>query len=108
VLQHLEHRHGFDNEAKSAWVRHWLAINFANVERQLAGSALTGAFAAGSAPGVVECCLVPHAFAAARFNLDMTPYPTVNRIVADCLALPAFMRAHPGRQPDTPQEFRIV
>ena len=54
VLQHLEHRHGFDNEAKSAWVRHWLAINFANVERQLAGSALSGAFAAGSAPGVVR------------------------------------------------------
>ena len=60
VLQHLEHRHGFDNEAKSAWVRHWLAINFANVERQLAGSALTGAFAAGSAPGMAECCLVRH------------------------------------------------
>ena len=107
VLQHLEHRHGFDNEAKSAWVRHWLAINFANVERQLAGSALTGAFAAGSAPGMAECCLVPHVFAAARFGLDMTPYPIVSRIVDNCLVLPAFVRAHPGRQPDTPEEFRI-
>mgnify|MGYP003500052544 CR=1 FL=1 len=97
VLQHLEHLHGFDNEAKSAWVRHWLAINFANVERQLAGSALNGAFAAGSSPGVAN-----------RFGLDMAPYPIVSRIVDNCLVLPAFVRAHPGRQPDTPQEFRIT
>jgi maleylacetoacetate isomerase len=107
VLQHLEQLHGFDSDAKNAWVRHWLAISFTNVERQLTDSARTGAFAMGSAPGMVECCLVPHAFAAARFGLDMAPYPTVSKIVDNCLVLPAFVSAHPGRQPDTPAEFRL-
>jgi glutathione S-transferase len=50
---------------------------------------------------------VPHVFAAARFNLDMTPYPNVMRIAGQCQSLPAFARAHPGRQPDTPADFRV-
>ena len=108
VLQYLEARHGFSEDDKAGWVRHWLAVNFGNVEAQLAASPHTGTYAMGEAPGLVDCCLVPHAFAAARFTLDMAPYPTVQRIVAACNALPAFMRAHPGRQPDTPAEFRIA
>jgi maleylacetoacetate isomerase len=107
VLQHLQLTHGLDEDARNAWVRHWLAVNFSNVERQLAASDI-GDFVSGNAPGMAECCLVPHTFAAARFNLDMTPYPLVNRVVGHCLPLPAFQKAHPGRQPDTPQEFSIV
>lgn len=107
VLQYLQTTHGLDEEARNQWVRHWLTVNFGNIETQLA-ALQCGDFLAGDAPGMAECCLVPHTFAAARFNLDMTPYPTVNRIVAACLPLPAFQKAHPGRQPDTPDEFRIT
>lgn len=106
VLQYLQATHGVDEESRNDWVRHWLAINFANVERQLTALNI-GDFVSGDAPGMAECCLVPHTFAAARFNLDMAPYPIVNRVVGNCLPLPAFQKAHPGRQPDTPQEFRI-
>lgn len=108
VLQYLEARHGFSDDDKAGWVRHWLAVNFANVEAQLAASAYTGTYAMGETPGLVDCCLVPHCFGAARFALDMTPYPTVRRIVEACGLLPAFERAHPFRQPDTPAEFRIA
>ncbi len=106
VLQHLEARHGLDDAAKADWVRHWLAINFSNIEQQLAAEKPSGDFVHGDQPGMAECCLVPHAFGAARFHLDMRAYPTVNRIIANCLRLPAFQNAHPGRQPDTPKEFR--
>ncbi|MCC6757163.1 MAG: maleylacetoacetate isomerase [Arenimonas sp.] len=106
VLQYLEAKHGFGEDDKAGWVRHWLTVNFGNLEAQLAASPFTGAFAVGDAPGLVECCLVPHTFAAARFNLDMAPYPTVMRIVGNCRELPAFVAAHPFRQPDTPAEFR--
>ncbi len=108
VLQHLEAQHGLDDAAKADWVRHWLTINFSNIEQQLSSEITHGDFVHGDQPGMAECCLVPHAFAAARFNLDMSAYPTVNRIVAQCQQLPAFQRAHPGKQPDTPTEFRIT
>lgn len=108
VLQYLEAQHGFGEADKAAWVRHWLAVNFANIEQQLATNPYAGVFSSGDAPGMVECCLVPHTFAAARFQLDMSAYPTVNRIVAECLPLPAFQQAHPARQPDTPDEFRVA
>ncbi len=108
VLQYLERQHGFSEPDKANWVRHWLAVNFGNIEQQLAANPYAGVFTAGDSPGLVECCLVPHCFAAARFELDMSAYPNVNRIVAACLSLPAFQNAHPGRQPDTPDEFRIA
>ncbi|MBP7370122.1 MAG: maleylacetoacetate isomerase [Arenimonas sp.] len=106
VLQYLEAQHGFDDQHKANWVRHWLAINFANIEQQLANSYTTSDFVHGHQPGMAECCLVPHAFAAQRFKLNMDAYPTVNRIVSQCLVLPAFIKAHPARQIDTPDEFR--
>lgn len=106
VLQYLQATHSLDEEARNQWVRHWLTVNFSNIETQL-GALKPGDFVSGSSPGMAECCLVPHSFAAARFQLDMSAYPTVNRIVGNCLQLPAFQQAHPGRQPDTPEEFRI-
>jgi maleylacetoacetate isomerase len=106
VLQYLQSTHGLDEDARNQWVRHWLTVNFSNIEAQLL-ALNPGDYVSGVAPGMAECCLVPHAFAAARFQLDMSAYPTVNRIVANCLPLPAFQKAHPGRQPDTPPEFRI-
>ena len=108
VLQYLEALHAYNNEAKADWVRYWLAINFGNIEQQLSTSKLSGDFVSGDSPGMAECCLVPHVFAAARFNLDMSTYPNAMRIVDNCLSLPAFINAHPGRQPDTPEEFRVM
>ena len=107
VLQYLQTTHALGDEARNEWVRHWLTVNFGNIETQLAAMQ-RAVFVAGDTPGMAECCLVPHVFAAGRFNLDMTPYPTVMRIVDNCLPLPAFQKAHPGRQPDTPEEFRVV
>ena len=108
VLQYLESQHHFDDQNKADWVRHWLAINFTNIEQQLVTQNTADDFVVGNQPGMAECCLVPHAFAANRFNLNMDAYPTVNRIVSNSLQLPAFITAHPARQIDTPDEFRIV
>jgi hypothetical protein len=43
---------------------------------------------------------VPQVFSARRFNVDMTPYPLIAAIDANCNALPAFAAAHPAKQPD--------
>ena len=44
--------------------------------------------------------LVPQVFNAARFKVDMTRYPTIQRIYATCMKHPAFDAAQPSKQPD--------
>lgn len=46
---------------------------------------------------------MPQLFNARRFGVDLEPYPTIRRIEAACLALPAFDAARPENQPDAPQ-----
>lgn len=41
-----------------------------------------------------------------RYKVDLSPYPTINRINKTLLALEAFQVTHPCRQPDTPAELR--
>jgi maleylpyruvate isomerase len=50
---------------------------------------------------MADCALVPQLFSAARFNVDMQPYPTLRSIYEACEALPAIAAAHPARQPDS-------
>ncbi len=44
--------------------------------------------------------LVPQAYNAERFECDLSAYPRIQRIVANCRALPAFAQAAPEAQPD--------
>ncbi len=53
-----------------------------------------------SSPSIVDICLVPQVYNALRFGVNMTPYPTINAVVAACNQLPAFDLAKPENQPD--------
>jgi maleylpyruvate isomerase len=44
--------------------------------------------------------LVPQLYAARRFGVDVQKFPTLLRVEAECLALPAFQAADPNAQPD--------
>jgi maleylpyruvate isomerase len=35
-----------------------------------------------------------------RYQLDLSPYPTITRIYRNCMQLDAFAAAHPSNQPD--------
>ncbi|MES2016486.1 MAG: maleylacetoacetate isomerase [Pseudomonadota bacterium] len=100
VLRYLVKEAGLTEEAKNAWVVHWLEQGLAALEAHLAGSGDTGRFCHGDAPTIADCVLVPQVFNAVRFNLDMAKYPTIARIDAACRELPAFIAAHPSQQPD--------
>ena len=100
VLKHLTGPLGHPEEDKLAWYRHWLGEGMAMLEAHLANDPATGRFCHGDTPGLADCCLVPQMFNARRFELDMTPYPTIARINAACAELPAFQAAHPSQQPD--------
>ncbi len=102
VVQYLERELGADEAQRLAWMRHWMALGLAGVEAQVAKHPSTGDFCEGDTPTLADCCLVPQLYNARRYGLDLSPWPTVRRIEANCLALPAFQDAAPESQPDAP------
>ncbi len=103
VLQYFEHDWGVPQPEREVWIRHWITEGFAAFENLLQGNPSTGEFCDGHAPTIADCCLVPQVYNARRFSIDMSAYPTIVRIEAACLSLPAFDAARPERQPDAPK-----
>jgi maleylpyruvate isomerase len=101
VLRYLVRSLKISDDAKDEWYRHWVNEGFAALEVHLAGDSAPGRFCHGDAPTMADCFLVPQVYNAARFDIDMTPYPRIASIDAACAALPAFAAAHPARQPDS-------
>lgn len=84
--------------AREAWARHWMATGFAALEALMAPKA--GRYSVGDAFTLADAFLAPQAYNAARVSLDMTPYPTIVRVMAELDKHPAVMAAHPSAQPD--------
>jgi maleylpyruvate isomerase len=100
VLKYLKHALGVADEARDAWYRHWIECGFTTLEEHLAGDARTGKFCFGDTPTMADACLVPQVFNAQRFKIDVTRFPTIQRIHDQASLLDAFARAAPGAQPD--------
>ena len=100
VLKYLKHTLKVGDEAKDAWYRHWLESGFDSLEKRLANDARVGKLCFGDTPTLADLCLVPQVFNARRFNLDMSRYPTIERIADHAAQIDAFARAAPGQQPD--------
>jgi maleylacetoacetate isomerase len=100
VLRYLTHSFGRGESEIAAWYNHWIETGFQALETLLAGDPRTGVFCHGDQPGLADVALLPQAVNAERYRLDMTPYPTIARIVASCMRLGPFQAAHPDNQPD--------
>jgi len=100
ILKYLGGPLGIEKEARDTWYAHWIHEGFAAIESLLTQSDATGDFCHGDAPTQADCCLVPQVYNARRFEVDLSPYPTIERIEQACLALPAFDAARPENQPD--------
>jgi len=105
VMQYLEKENGFTAEQKNKWLQHWLHKSLQATEALLLQTA--GNFSYGDSVTAADLFIVPHCFAAQRYNVDLTNYPTVVRVNEACLKLPGFIQAHPFRQPDTPADLKI-
>lgn len=68
----------------------------------LEGNPSTGTYCEGDVPTLADCCLIPQAYNAVRFGIDLAEFPLIQRINQTCLALPAFDNARPEKQPDAP------
>jgi maleylacetoacetate isomerase len=98
VDRYLAESLGADEDAVTAWRRHWVGTGLAAVEAMLDD----GPFGGGEAPGLADCLLVPQVYNARRFGVDLEPLPRVRRAWEACVALDAFQRAAPEAQPDAP------
>jgi maleylacetoacetate isomerase len=100
VLNYLIGTMGASREQKDGWYRYWIDVGFEALETRLARDRETGRFCHGDAPTLADICLVPQLANARRFEIDLSPYPTLTRIEAECLALPPFSTTAPALQPD--------
>ena len=102
VLQYFEREWNVPQPERDEWVRHWILEGFAAAEAMVAEHPSTGTFCEGNTPSMADCCLIPQVYNARRFGVDMAQFPTLQRIEAACLELPAFDAARPEQQPDAP------
>lgn len=100
VLTSLRTLFGAGDEDVANWFRHWVNEGFQPLEKILASSSETGTFCHGDTPGLADICLVAQVASNARFGVDLTPYPTITRVHAACMAVPAFRKAAPENQID--------
>lgn len=100
VLNYLVGTLGISEETKLEWIRHWIKDGFAAIEANLTNYAQPGIYCYGNEVTIADCCLIPQVFNAIRFAVDLNPYPRINAIYSACVALPAFILAHPSQQPD--------
>ena len=100
ILEYLRKTLGCDEAAVLAWCATWINAGFEALETLLAADQQRGAFCFGNTPTLADVYLVPQIESARRFNVDMTPYPTLVSIDQACAGLDAFQRAAPSQQPD--------
>jgi maleylacetoacetate isomerase len=100
VLKYLREHFAADEDAVATWYNHWIRAGLTGLEAMLSSDARTGRFCFGDTTGVADIMLVPQVVNAGNYKLDMTPFPTIQRIFDNCMALPAFEKAHPRNQAD--------
>lgn len=83
---------------EKAWARHFIAHGLGALEALLQETA--GRYSVGDSVTLADCFLVPQLFHARRYEVDVTPFPTLTRVEEACNALSAFQAAHADRQPD--------
>lgn len=100
ILKHLETEFDADTDAKAVWFRKWAEAGMRALETRLAEESETGAFCHGDTVGLADLCLYAQVLNNARFAVNMSSFPTINRIHENCMNLPALERAAPAHQPD--------
>jgi maleylacetoacetate isomerase len=104
VLRYLKDRLGQSQDSIGEWYAHWVHTGFDTLEPLVA--AMPAPFSLGDRPGMLEVMIVPQVYNARRFEVLLEDYPAICGLDERCASLDAFARAHPSRQPDTPDSER--
>lgn len=105
VLKKLELDCGYNQNQKEAWIQYWVSIGFKTLEKILKQT--SGKYCFQDKLTAADLFLAPMIFSANRFKVDLTPYPTLNKINLNLDNIREFQLSHPSCQPDTPPVERI-
>jgi maleylpyruvate isomerase len=100
VLNYLRKELQQDESSVNAWYRHWITEGFRALEVHVREHSTAKQFSFGDSVSMADICLVPQMFNARRFEIDLSPFPTLVAISAHLESLPAFAAARPEVQPD--------
>ncbi len=95
VLNYLRDEFHISDEQKNQWYQHWIAKGFTALEKQLVSQKKQTDFCFGNTPTLADIFLVPQMYNARRFACDVSAYPNMLRIDANCQQHPAFIKAWP-------------
>lgn len=79
------------NLSMADWMQHFIPPGLGAFEAMIA----EGDFCFGARLSLADLCLVPQAYNARRWEVDMTPYPKIRRVLAHIEQIPAIRDAHP-------------
>lgn len=98
VLKYIRAEYGQGDAGVKSWAAHWIANGFEALE--VIAQKSDTPFLLTERPMFFECCLIPQAYNARRFGVDMDRFPILKEIDARCRNLPAFISAAPENQMD--------
>jgi maleylpyruvate isomerase len=81
-----------------AWIQHFNVKGLSALEAIAAETA--GDFLVGNDVTIADVFLAPQLYSSRRFQVDLSPYPTLLRAEKNAMQLPAFQKAHADQQPD--------
>ena len=91
ILKYLKNELGHDQAVTDNWYRHWIQEGFVALEAMAPEAGMFG----GEKPNLADVCLVPQIYNARRFDLDLSAFPRLVRIDAECNKWEAFQKAAP-------------
>lgn len=100
VLNYLRQNLAQDEDGVNRWYRHWVSTGFQGLELQVAQHSAAKRHCFGDSLSLADLYLVPQMYNARRFNVDLTPFPTLVAISTHLESWPAFAAARPEAQPD--------
>jgi maleylpyruvate isomerase len=100
ILEYLRKTFGANDDDINAWCGTWIGAGFDAYEALLAADTQRARFSHGDAPTIADCYLIPQIESARRFKVDLTKWPLIMAVEKACMALEAFQKAAPSKQPD--------
>lgn len=100
VQNYLRQDLALEDVAVKEWLHVWCGGAMSAAEALVAPNTT---FACGEHPTIADAFIVPQIFGARRFGLNLDPFVRLQQIEAAAKDHPAFVAAHPDRQPDNPE-----
>lgn len=104
ITQYLASEYSLTPEQVKTWQIHWISKGLAALEKIVAEN--IGQHAFGDEITFADIFIVPQLFSARRFGVETTNYPNLAKVEKAVASHPAFIKAHPHNQPDTPEDVK--